>query len=129
MKKNEQPTNRTNMTNKIIDKQNANHYLWGNNCDSWVLADTEGLSVKQESMPSYTKEQLHFHTQAQQFFYILKGIATFYVDNEKVIVSEQKGLLVSAKTKHYIANETTQTLEFLVISQPSTNNDRIEIKH
>ena|GEM_PF-6519227 len=28
------------MTVKIIDKQTAEHYLWGDNCDSWVLTDT-----------------------------------------------------------------------------------------
>ena len=110
--------------NKIIDKQTAEHYLWGENCDSWVLTDSVGLSIKQESMPSLTKEKLHFHTNAQQFFFILKGSATFYLNNSKTIVNEQKGILIEPKTKHYIANETEEQLEFLVISQPTTNNDR-----
>lgn len=65
---------------KIIDKQNAEHYIWGKHCDSWLLANTEGLSVKQEKMPIGEKEQLHFHTQAQQLFYILNGSATFYIE-------------------------------------------------
>jgi hypothetical protein len=56
------------MKEKIIDKETAEHYVWGDNCDSWVLADTPGLSVKQESMPGLTREKLHFHTNAQQFF-------------------------------------------------------------
>jgi mannose-6-phosphate isomerase-like protein (cupin superfamily) len=116
------------MTNRIIDKQTAEHYLWGDNCDSWILANTDGLSVKQESMPSGTREKLHFHTNAQQFFFILKGSATFYLDNEKRIVTEQKGLLVQPKTKHFIANETNEQLDFLVISQPTTNNDRTTIE-
>jgi mannose-6-phosphate isomerase-like protein (cupin superfamily) len=116
------------MTNRIIDKQTAEHYLWGDNCDSWILANTDGLSVKQESMPSRTREKLHFHTNAQQFFFILKGSATFYLDNEKRIVTEQKGLLVQPKTKHFIANETNEQLDFLVISQPTTNNDRTTIE-
>ena len=111
----------------IIDKQNAEHYFWGNNCDSWVLADTQGLSVKQESMPSGTLESLHFHSNAQQFFFILRGTATFYVEDSKKIVNEQQGLLISPKTKHYIANETNETLDFLVISQPSTHNDRTPV--
>lgn len=114
----------TAMNKKIVDKETAQHYLWGNNCDSWVLVDTTGLSVKQESMPGHTREKLHFHTTAQQFFYILKGIATFYIEEEKIVVAEQKGLSIAPQTKHYIANETEETLEFLVISQPTTNNDR-----
>lgn len=113
--------------NKVIDKQTSEHYTWGQDCDSWVLNDTEELSVKQELMPSGTKEKLHFHTKAQQFFFILKGTATFYIDEKKEIVAEQKGIAIQAKTAHFIANETEEDLEFLVISQPSTNNDRTTI--
>jgi len=116
------------MNNQIVDKQTAEHYLWGDNCDSWILADTEGLSVKQEKMPPATREKLHFHTQAQQFFFVLKGTATFYLDENKTIVTSQKGILIQPKTKHYIANETSEQLEFLVISQPTTNNDRTTIE-
>ena len=112
---------------KVIDKQTAKHYFWGDNCDSWILSDSEELSIKQESMPSDTKEKLHFHTQAQQFFFILKGTATFYLNDSIEIIGEQKGLLINAKTKHYIANESDQVLDFLVISQPTTNNDRTTI--
>lgn len=113
--------------NNIIDKQTAEHYTWGNNCDSWVLANTEGLSVKQEKMPSGTKEQLHFHSQAQQLFYILKGCATFYIEKNKFIVNEKQAIHIHPNQKHFIANETTDDLEFLVISQPSTNKDRTVI--
>jgi len=123
-----QPLEQPLMTEKIIDKETAEHYLWGDNCDSWVLADTVGLSVKQESMPSLTKEKLHFHTNAQQFFYILRGSATFYLEDNKVTVIEQKGILIHPKTKHYIANETKEQLDFLVISQPTTNNDKTTIE-
>ncbi|MET4084114.1 mannose-6-phosphate isomerase-like protein (cupin superfamily) [Pedobacter sp. UYP30] len=115
------------MTN-IIDKDTATHYLWGDNCDSWVLVDTVGLSVKQESMPSGTREKLHFHTNSQQFFFVLKGTATFYLENSKIIVKENKGILVRPETKHYIANETIEHVDFLVISQPTTNNDRTTIE-
>ena len=119
--------NNTLMTEKIMDRHTAEHYLWGDNCDSWVLADTVGLSVKQESMPIGTKEKLHFHANAQQFFFILKGSATLYLEDNKVILTEQRGILIQPKTKHYIANENSEQLDFLVISQPTTNNDRTNI--
>ncbi|MEO5892958.1 MAG: cupin domain-containing protein [Ferruginibacter sp.] len=109
---------------KPIDSASAPHYIWGNNCDSWVLADNAQLSIKQESMPGGTKEKLHFHNSAQQFFYILKGTATFYIDDDPQLIMEKQGLLVAPATRHYIANETNAPVEFLVISQPSTNNDR-----
>jgi mannose-6-phosphate isomerase-like protein (cupin superfamily) len=82
------------MSNSVVDKASARHYLWGNNCASWILADTEGLSVKYESMSAGTSEQLHFHNNAQQFFYILSGRAVLYLDNEKVNFSKHQGLLI-----------------------------------
>jgi mannose-6-phosphate isomerase-like protein (cupin superfamily) len=111
----------------ITNKNKAAHYTWGQNCDSWVLADTQGLSVKQEQMPPGAKEQLHFHKNVQQYFYILKGTATFYCDNKKEIVEANSGILISAGSKHYIANESKQAIEFLVISQPNVGNDRINL--
>jgi mannose-6-phosphate isomerase-like protein (cupin superfamily) len=116
------------MTKKIISIKTAGHYQWGDKCDSWVLVETTGLSVKQEKMPAGTREKLHMHSNAQQCFFILKGSATFYVDGTKLSVAEQESLRVEPNSKHYIANETVEELEFLVISQPSTNNDRFTIE-
>ena len=112
---------------KVTDKKTAPHYQWGNQCDSWILADTEGLSIKQESMPPGTREQLHFHSDARQFFFILKGTATFYIQDKKEIVNGQQDLLIHKNTRHFIANETKEPLDFLVISQPSTNQDRTNL--
>ena len=55
----------------IKSKQNTEHYVWGGNCDSWVLLDSQELAIKQEIMPPKSKEILHFHKNAQQFFFIL----------------------------------------------------------
>ena len=58
----------------ITSKNNClKHFLRGEGCDGWVLADNKELSVKQERMPPNTAEDLHYHEKAQQFFYILKG--------------------------------------------------------
>lgn len=111
----------------IIDKDNAPAYIWGDNCNSINLLSTEKLSVKQESMPPYTKEVLHFHKQAQQFFYILKGTATFYCNGKKETLQTQQAILINPQEQHFIANETGKQLEFLVISQPATDNDRVNI--
>lgn len=114
--------------NQIVDKLSVPHYIWGDNCDGWILADKESLSVKLENMPTGTKEALHYHSSAQQFFFILKGVATFYIDGRQEEVGEQQGLLIAANTKHYIENKTENSIEFLVVSQPSTNNDRTALK-
>lgn len=112
----------------MINKENSKSYKWGENCDSWIFVDNENLSVKSESMPSQTKERLHFHTKAQQFFYILRGTATFYISEKTELVNENEGMLIDPEIEHYIANETEKRLDFLVISQPTTNNDRTTIE-
>ncbi len=113
----------------MITKENTKSYKWGDNCDSWVFVDKENLSIKMESMPSNTKEKLHFHSKAEQFFFILKGSATFYINNKIKLINENQGTSINPKTAHYIANETETVLDFLVISQPSTNNDRTTLKN
>lgn len=111
----------------IKSKNNSGHYIWGNGCDSWILRDSENLSVKQEIMHSGTAEKLHFHHHAEQFFYILKGEAVFYINDEKYSVKAGESISNLPKSKHYISNESESNLEFLVISNPSTNNDRTEV--
>lgn len=111
----------------MIIKTNSNHYKWGENCDAWNLVANENLSVKLEKMPPGTKEKLHFHKKAQQFFFVLKGEAVFYIDGKKEIISEKEGILINPGAQHFVANETEKELEFLVVSQPSTNSDRIDI--
>ncbi len=113
--------------NQVINKKNVPYYIWGKNCSSWVLNDDTQISIKQELMPAGTKEQLHFHQKANQFFYILKGQAMFYLDGEVFILNPNDGLSVLNNTKHFIANESNDEIEFLVISQPSTNNDRVNV--
>ncbi|HEY6978819.1 MAG TPA: cupin domain-containing protein [Chitinophagaceae bacterium] len=114
----------------VVSKNNTplgeggNHYVWGDKCEGWILADTESLSVKQELMPPLTAEILHYHEKAQQFFFILKGIATFEVEEQGFTVTAGQGLHIKAGNKHRIINNSGEDLEFLLSSQPSTNNDR-----
>ncbi|WP_343609571.1 cupin domain-containing protein [Chryseobacterium oranimense] len=112
----------------IYSKNNSQHYIWGNNCDSWVLNDSDDLSVKQEKMPAGTAEKLHFHERAEQVFYILKGEAILHINNEKFQVKFGESISIKPGSKHFISNESEEEIEFLVISSPSTHNDRIEIE-
>jgi mannose-6-phosphate isomerase-like protein (cupin superfamily) len=109
----------------VINKEKAlQHYSWGNHCDGWVLVDTDELSVKQERMPQQTAETLHYHEKAQQFFFILKGIATFEADGKFFTVKANEGFHIFPGTRHRIANNSNEELEFILSSQPSTNTDR-----
>lgn len=112
---------------RVSKYEPLNHYEWGNNCDSWVLVDTENLSVKQERISSQTSETLHYHEKAQQFFFILKGVATFEVEEKSFTVHAGEGFHIEVMKKHRIINNTAEDIEFILSSQPSTNNDRFNI--
>jgi quercetin dioxygenase-like cupin family protein len=103
----------------IKSTENTEHYKWGDNCDGWHLLKSESLSVIQEKMPPHTSEGLHFHNSAQQFFFILKGTATFEVEGEVFIVSESNGFHILPYQKHRVFNHTNSELRFLVISEPN----------
>lgn len=112
----------------IQEKSNSAHYKWGADCDGWHLVQTDTLSIIQEKMPPGTSEILHYHEHAQQFFFILKGTASFEVDGHTVIVQAGQGFHILAKSKHRIANETDKDLEFIVTSQPKSHGDRIPLE-
>jgi mannose-6-phosphate isomerase-like protein (cupin superfamily) len=111
----------------ITSTQNAEHYIWGNECDGWHLLKSDSLSVIQERMPSGTGEQLHYHERAQQVFYILSGMATFEVDGELKAVNPGESIHIKPLTKHRIINNGSEDLHFLVISEPKAHGDRINL--
>lgn len=110
-----------------ISIQNADHYTWGNNCDGWHLLQSDSLSVIQEKMPPHTAEQLHLHQKSQQVFYILSGTATFLINGETQIVKTNESLAVAKQIPHQIKNEQQEDLWFLVISEPKSHGDRVNL--
>ncbi|WP_118196599.1 cupin domain-containing protein [Albibacterium indicum] len=111
----------------IKDTTNSKHYYWGDACDGWHLVQTDSLSIIQEKMPPGSSENLHYHTSAQQFFYILKGTAVFEVENEIFEVKEGQGFHILLKQTHRIFNKSDKMLEFIVISEPKSHGDRIDL--
>lgn len=105
---------------------NSERYTWGDRCFGWHLLKSENLSIIEESMPPNTAEVKHYHSVAQQFFYVLKGEATFDVMGNVYGISEREGIHIEPKMVHQIRNMGNTDLEFLVISQPTTRGDRVE---
>ena len=110
-----------------ITTGNSEHYNWGNNCDGWHLLKTNSLSVIREKMPAGTMEKLHYHSSAQQLFYILAGEATFKLNDSEIVVCPGESLFVPPGAVHNIRNSSPGDLEFLVISQPPAQGDRQDI--
>jgi quercetin dioxygenase-like cupin family protein len=102
----------------------APHYVWGAVCDGWRLADGETLSVIEERMPPGTAEEWHVHDRARQFFYVLDGQATMRTVAGATEVPAGSGVEIAPGIAHQMANASSAAVRFLVISTPSTRNDR-----
>jgi len=111
-----------------VSKSNClNQYSWGDGCYGWNFVDTDALSIKQELMPPDTAEQLHYHEKANQFFFILTGKANFIIEGVEHILKPNEGIEIKAGQKHFISNKNDGDLEFILYSQPSTKNDRVNL--
>ncbi|QSJ17447.1 cupin domain-containing protein [Nostoc sp. UHCC 0702] len=109
----------------MINKETAEHYLWDNNCHGWHFVKQPHLSIIQELMPPGTFEVRHYHQRSRQFFFILFGKATLEINGSHQVVFQHEGVEVSPNVPHQMFNEGDCDLEFLVISQPPSHDDRI----
>ncbi len=111
-----------------ISKQNAEHYIWGQQCDGWHLVKSGEVSVIHERMPAGTSEVRHYHERSRQFFFVLTGSAILEVDGVVWELGPHEGVEVAPGVPHQMKNQSEQETEFLVISQPTTRGDRIQVE-
>nr|WP_285858886.1 cupin domain-containing protein [Paenibacillus sp. MER 99-2] len=114
-------------TSVKISKQNASHYIWGNQCDGWHLLQNEGLSIIHERMPAGTVEIRHYHSVSRQFFFILSGTGYMELQGEEFELETHEGIEIPPGEPHQMQNRSAADVEFLVISLPGTRGDRIEL--
>lgn len=112
----------------VINTQNSEHYTWGHDCDGWHLLKSDTLSVIQELMPSGAEEGLHYHSKAQQLFFVLKGSAVMEVEGTSYVLYAQDSLHIAPGLKHKISNVEAEDLHFLVISEPKAHGDRTNVE-
>ena len=108
----------------VVSIQTGQHYVWGGSCHGWHLVSSSNLSVIQERVPSGAAEVRHLHKRAEQFFYILNGIATLEVASAIYVLRPNEGFHVPAGVPHTLSNQHEQLLEFLVVSTPPSHGDR-----
>jgi mannose-6-phosphate isomerase-like protein (cupin superfamily) len=109
----------------VVSRDNAEHYLWGDDCDGWRLVKDENLSVIEEFMPSGRCEVRHYHKKAQQFFFVLSGGVMMEVEGQKTLVPAGSGIRILPGARHQISNPSSGGVRFLVISQPPSHGDRL----
>jgi mannose-6-phosphate isomerase-like protein (cupin superfamily) len=107
--------------------ENAEHYIWGENCDGWYLLKHDDMSVLQERVPVGGTEVMHYHEKARQFFYVLEGEGTMKFEDREVVLHQGQGLEIAPMLKHQFLNRSQADVHFLVISVPSTRGDRINL--
>ena len=108
-----------------VSRDNAEHYRWGHECDAWYLVKDKTLGVIEECMPPGSSEIRHYHQHAQQFFYILSGEVLMEVEGETILVRAGSGIRIPPGARHQVRNPSSSAVRFLVISQPTSRNDRI----
>lgn len=111
----------------LIDTSTAEHYTWGDVCDGWHLLKSADLSVIQEHVPAGAREIKHFHTKAQQFFYVLSGAASLEFEGHTQQLCAGQGIHIPAGVPHRFANHSQAGVDFLVVSSPSTAGDRTNL--
>ena len=111
----------------IVNTENSEHYKWGDNSDGWHLLKTDGLSIIEEIVPPNGKEARHYHKKSQQFFYVLSGIASIEISGELFEIEAGSGISVPAESLHQLTNNGQENLRFLVISQPKSHGDRVNV--
>lgn len=107
-----------------VSIKDAQHYMWGEVCDGWHLAKTDALSVIQERVPPGAAEARHYHNRAEQFFYVLSGVATMEVDGTVHKLTPNQGIHIPSGVAHRLSNGDTDDLQFIVISTPPSHGDR-----
>src|SRR6266516_5094371 len=112
---------------RMISKHDSEHYVWGKGCDGCHLLRSAELSIIHERMPPGPSEVRHFHRATRQFFFILSGAATVEFDDKREILRGHEGTEVPPGVPHQMFNESQHDVEFLVISQPPSDGDRVRL--
>lgn len=110
-----------------VSTENATKTEWAKNCLAYALVEQDSLLIKKEQIPSGGCELLHYHEATFQFFYVLKGKATFFLAESEIVLKSGEGINVFPKQAHKIMNRHQSLLEFLVISSGKIHNDRINL--
>lgn len=111
----------------VVNRGNAEHYRWGEVCDGWRLSSGNDLSVIEERIPPGRGEIAHFHRRARQVFYVLTGRLVIHLPDCTRELRPSDSLEVGPQTVHRVHNPFEQEVTFLVISSPSTAEDRINV--
>ncbi len=108
-----------------VNRQTAEHYVWGGDSDGWHLVKQPEVSVIEERMTPGSSEVRHHHVHARQFFYTLHGELTLEVEGREYVLGPGDGLEIQPGQKHQAINRSASDVRMMVISQPPSHGDRV----
>lgn len=112
----------------VINKQNSEHYTWGDGCDGWRLLNGSDVAVIEERIPPGRGEIKHYHSRARQLFYVLLGQLKIETGSETEQLSKGDSREIAPGLPHRVWNPFYEDACFLVISAPSTKDDRVNLE-
>lgn len=108
----------------VVDRESAEHYVWGDGCDGWRHLSEPDLSVIEERMPPSSAEVRHFHERARQVFFVLSGRLDIELDGTHHHLGDRQSLEIPPRSPHKVSNPGPDDTWFLVVSSPATRGDR-----
>ena len=108
-----------------VSRDTARHYNWKEVCDGWHLVEHDHLSVIAERMPPETAEDMHYHNQSAQFFYLLSGKAVMKFSDHEEVLLPGEGLEIPPLEAHQMTNPFQEDAHFIVVSSPKSHGDKV----
>ena len=112
----------------VMNAGNAEHYTWGAGCDGWRLLNNADLAVIQERIPPGLGEVRHYHARSRQLFYVLHGRLQIEIGDVVEELGIGDSIEVPPTVPHSVRNPFEADARFLVVSAPSTANDRVSLE-
>jgi mannose-6-phosphate isomerase-like protein (cupin superfamily) len=112
---------------RVVNIEHAEHYTWGSACDGWRLLNNPDLAVTQERIPPGLGEVKHYHARSRQLFYVLQGRLQIIADETIGELATGDSVEIPPGQTHSVRNPFDADAHFLVISAPSTANDRVNL--
>lgn len=87
------------------------------------LGDTTKHSFGHVVIPHGCSSALHYHPEAEETYYILKGNAKILIDGEEHHLSPGDAVLINPPERHQILTKGQEDLEFIVVCAPAWEPD------
>ncbi len=113
--------------NGVVSMKNVHSRGWGKGGMTWELLSNPELGVFYEKVSPGTMEVNHYHINARQFFFVIKGQLTIKLSSGEIILNELEGFEVKPGVPHQAINNSNSDIEFLAISSPISAGDRVTV--